>query len=193
MDNAIICKASAFAALKHQYQRRKNADETPYINHPLGVAFLISNVGKVNTTNILCAAILHDTIEDTDTSYDELVENFGKEIADIVMEVTDDKSKPKLYRKLHQIVHAKEISYAARMVKLADKLYNLNDTIESPPITWTDDEIVGYFVWAEKTINEMRGTNEMLENELDKAFDKILTPEIDKEKALTRYYEIMSK
>lgn len=83
------------------------------------------------------AAILHDTVEDTDTSFDEIEEHFGKVIRDIVAEVTDDKSKPKQERKRLQIQHAKNASHEAKLVKLADKLYNLRDLERNTPEGWT--------------------------------------------------------
>lgn len=160
-----------FAAEKHKNQRRKNAEKTPYINHPIGVMNLISNVGKVNDLPILQAAVLHDTVEDTKTTFDEIEQRYGKQVRDIVAEVTDDKSLPKAERKKLQIQNAHKKSYAGRMVKLADKLYNLRDLIECAPDKWTVERIQGYFVWAYLAINEIRGTNKFLEDELNKAFN----------------------
>src|SRR5579863_6095940 len=96
---AIVLAASAFAAHKHRDQRRKGAEASPYINHPIAVANVLANEAHIIEPVVLAAALLHDTIEDTDTTVDELVAEFGSEIAGIVLEVTDDKSLPKQERK----------------------------------------------------------------------------------------------
>lgn len=102
----------------------------------LGVACLLVEA-DVSDLNVLMAAILHDTVEDTDTSFDELEEQFGKAVRAIVAECTDDKSKPKQMRKILQIRHAKKISREAKLVKLADKLYNLRDLERCTPVGWS--------------------------------------------------------
>ena len=112
-------KTVDFAARKHRDQRRKDPESTPYINHPIGVAMLLVE-HKVNDRKVIMAALLHDTVEDTDTTYDELVKEFGREIADIVMEVTDDKSLHKAARKLFQILNASKKTQEAKLVKLTD-------------------------------------------------------------------------
>ena len=99
----MIIKAASFAAYKHRNQRRKDADASPYINHPLGLASILTGKGGVIVTATICVALLHDTIEDTDTSVNELEQEFGAEICALVLEVTDDKSLPKVERKLAQI------------------------------------------------------------------------------------------
>lgn len=116
--------AFAFAADKHKNQRRKDAEASPYINHPIALANLLLNEAGVEDQRVLIAAILHDTIEDTDTTEQELVKHFGKDVADIVLEVTDDKALPKAERKRLQIEHAAHISRRAKLVKLADKICN---------------------------------------------------------------------
>jgi guanosine-3',5'-bis(diphosphate) 3'-pyrophosphohydrolase len=128
----LLLRALAFAAHKHRDQRRKNKDASPYINHPIAAANAISNEGGIDDPVVLAAALLHDTIEDTDTTYDELVREFGKEIAAIVLEVTDDKSLPKDERKRLQIAHAARRSPKAKLVKLADKICNLRDVAVRP-------------------------------------------------------------
>ena len=129
--------ALAFAADKHKNQRRKDADASPYINHPIALANLLLNEAGVEDQRVLIAAILHDTIEDTDTTEQELVKHFGKDVADIVLEVTDDKALPKAERKRLQIEHAAHISRRAKLVKLADKICNLRDITASPPAGWS--------------------------------------------------------
>ena len=132
-DLARLLGAAAFAARKHSTQRRKDAEASPYINHPLALADVLANEGGVLDIEVLCAALLHDTIEDTDTSADELRAGFGAAIADIVLEVSDDKALPKQARKDLQVEHAATISPQAKLVKLADKICNLRDLVASPP------------------------------------------------------------
>ncbi len=188
--NPTLFKTLVFACEKHKNQRRKDSDGTPYINHPIGVANYITNIGKVNDIQVLQAALLHDTVEDTETTLDEIVSEFGNDIAHIVSEVTDDKSLPKVERKKLQVEHAKTISGEAKLVKLADKLYNLNDILRSPPPKWTEDRIKGYFVWAWFCIENIRGTNTALEKELDIVFSKMLKDKPTMED-LEKYYSII--
>jgi guanosine-3',5'-bis(diphosphate) 3'-pyrophosphohydrolase len=117
-----VIKAVAFAAGKHCHQRRKDADASPYINHPIALANVLANEGEVEDPTVLCAAVLHDTIEDTETTDAELKELFGGMVTSIVLEVTDDKSLDKHVRKQRQIEHASHISPEAKLVKLADKI-----------------------------------------------------------------------
>lgn len=159
-----------FAAIKHKDQRRKNKAKDPYINHPIEVATLIQTVGKCNDENTLKAALLHDVVEDTNTSIDEIINQFGKDVANIVMEVTDDKSLSKYERKINQINSASKKSHEAKVIKLADKLSNLSSLADDPPVNWDKVTILGYFIWSYKVISNLRGTNEGIEAELDKIF-----------------------
>src|SRR5713101_8757667 len=129
-DLTLLLKALAFAAHKHRDQRRKDAQASPYINHPIALADVLVNEGGVTDVEVLCAALLHDTVEDTATTHEELANAFGSRIARIVAEVTDDKTLPKAERKRLQIEHAPSISREAKLVKLADKLCNLRDVAE---------------------------------------------------------------
>src|SRR5438128_10970757 len=121
----IILSALAFAAEKHRDQRRKNAEASPYINHPIALANMLANEGHVDDFVVICAALLHDTIEDTETTPEELRAAFGDEIAAIVLEVSDDKLLAKHDRKRVQIEHASSLSYKAKHVNLADKNLNM--------------------------------------------------------------------
>lgn len=167
----LIIKALEFAARKHRDQRRKDVIASPYINHPIALANVLSNEGGVSDVNVLCAALLHDTVEDTETTAAELTEIFGKTISDIVLEVTDDKSLSKEERKRAQIEHAAHISDQAKLVKLADKISNLRDIVGSPPADWDVVRKNEYFNWAKKVVDQVRGTNAALE----KIFDDIYT------------------
>lgn len=116
------------------------------------------------------AAILHDTVEDTATTHEEIEEHFGPAIRKIVEEVSDDKTLPKHVRKQLQIEHALTCSHKAKLVKLADKLYNLRDLQKSIPQYWSRDRVDQYFVWAKKVVDNLRGTNKKLEDALDELF-----------------------
>ena len=169
-DTTLILRAAAFAARKHRDQRRKDAEASPYINHPLELARVLAEVGGVTDTATLCGALLHDTIEDTATSEAELAELFGTEIATLVAEVTDDKGLPKAERKRLQVEHAASISDKAKRIKLADKICNLTDVASSPPADWSLDRRREYFDWAKQVIDRLRGVDPVLEAAFDKVY-----------------------
>jgi GTP diphosphokinase / guanosine-3',5'-bis(diphosphate) 3'-diphosphatase len=166
----IVLAASAFAAHKHRDQRRKGADASPYINHPIAVANVLANEAGITDPIILAAALLHDTIEDTDTTTQELEAEFGRKIAAVVIEVTDDKKLKKAVRKRRQIEHAATLSRRAKLVKFADKICNVRDMDQSPPIDWPLKRRRAYFTWARKVVDQMRGVSPTLENLFDAAF-----------------------
>jgi guanosine-3',5'-bis(diphosphate) 3'-pyrophosphohydrolase len=171
-DMGLVLKAMAFAADKHRNQRRKDADASPYINHPISLADVLWNVGRVRDPSIIAAALLHDTIEDTKTTKRELGRLFGAKIAGIVSEVTDNKELPKQRRKELQIEHAAYLSKRAKQVKLADKICNLIDILASPPKDWSIDRKREYFEWAKRVIDQVRGTNTKLERRFDQLYKK---------------------
>ena len=152
---ARLLDAINFSAQKHRVQRRKDAEESAYINHPIAVASVLLLEGGIDDLATLQAAILHDTVEDTQTSYEELVGRFGKDVADVVMELTDDKSLPKAERKLLQVTHAHKKSSSAVMVKLADKTCNLRDIVDAPPAGWTVERKREYFDWAKQVVDAL--------------------------------------
>lgn len=155
---------------KHSTQRRKDVDASPYINHPIAVASLLAVEAGVSDLTTLQAAILHDTIEDTETSFEELVARFGREVADIVMEVTDDKALPKEVRKQLQVAHAHKKSNSAAMVKIADKTCNLRDLANSPPGDWSVDRKREYYDWAKKVVDALPLQGGVLAEAFDRAF-----------------------
>jgi GTP diphosphokinase / guanosine-3',5'-bis(diphosphate) 3'-diphosphatase len=148
-------RALAFASRKHSQQRRKDADASPYINHPIALVSILAVEAGIDDRDTLCAALLHDTIEDTDTSVEELVEAFGGPVASLVQEVTDDKRLPKAERKLRQVEHAAHLSPKARSVKLADKIANLRDVADSPPVDWPLARRQEYFDWAKQVVDQI--------------------------------------
>jgi GTP diphosphokinase / guanosine-3',5'-bis(diphosphate) 3'-diphosphatase len=166
-DLGIFVKAVDFAARKHRFQRRKDEEASPYINHPIAVANVLATTGDISDPITLCAAVLHDTIEDTETSAEELEKGFGAHITKIVLEVTDDKSLPKQVRKQLQIEHAPHLSPQAKAVKLADKICNLRDVLIQPPVGWPIARCREYFEWAGKVVAGVRGTNPSLETLFD--------------------------
>jgi guanosine-3',5'-bis(diphosphate) 3'-pyrophosphohydrolase len=164
---AALVQAVAFAADKHRNQRRKDAEASPCINHPIALANVLANEGGVQDVTVLCAAVLHDTIEDTETTADELRALFGDQVAAVVLEVTDDKSLDKVQRKQLQIEHAAHCSPQAKLVKLADKICNLRDLLASPPADWSAERKQNYFDWAVNVIAGLRGVHPGLEAVFD--------------------------
>jgi len=167
---ALLLKALAFAAHKHRDQRRKDRDASPYINHPIALADVLVNEGGVSDVEVLCAALLHDTVEDTATTPEELVDAFGPRVARIVAEVTDDKTLSKADRKRLQVEHAARLSPEAKLVKLADKICNLRDVAERPPANWDLARRREYFDWAKQVVDGMRGAHPRLEAAFDAAY-----------------------
>src|SRR5678815_1277066 len=158
-DLRLLLKALAFAADKHRDQRRKDRKASPYINHPIALAEVLMQQGGIADPRILAAALLHDTIEDTRTTYEELKATFGPRVAKTVLEVTDNKRQRKHTRKRLQVEHAPNLSRNAKLVKLADKICNVRDLGEHPPVGWNKKRRREYFDWARNVIDQVRGTN----------------------------------
>jgi guanosine-3',5'-bis(diphosphate) 3'-pyrophosphohydrolase len=165
-----LIDALAFAARKHRDQRRKDVHASPYINHPIALAHVLAVEAGIADEATLVAAILHDTIEDTETTFDELRARFGLTVARIVAEVTDDKTLPKRRRKALQIEHAPHLSRRAKQVKLADKICNLRDLAAHPPHGWSLGRRHEYFEWAKQVIDGVRGAHRRLEQLFDAAY-----------------------
>lgn len=197
MDLIELMKAVDFAAEKHKEQKRKDPQGTPYINHPIRVCNKLTKAG-ITDLKILQAALLHDTLEDTKTTAEEIEKEFGIEVLKIVQECSDDKKLPAAERKKQQIAHASKISYEAMLVKLADKFDNLTDLLNNQPSSWSIERIQGYYYWSYLVIKEMSGTNTYLENELNELFSgtfiykeqyyPTLVPENERELLIENYY-----
>lgn len=169
MDTSVglILKGMRFAAEKHSDQRRKDSKLSPYINHPIQVAETLWTIGDVRDDTLLVAAILHDTIEDTATSPEEIKAQFGEHVLALVLEVTDDKSLPDKVRKQQQVDSAPHKTHGAKLLKLADKICNVRDLIDSPPLAWSRGRRGEYLLWTERVVAGLRGANARLENEYD--------------------------
>jgi guanosine-3',5'-bis(diphosphate) 3'-pyrophosphohydrolase len=165
-----ILKALDFAARKHRDQRRKDSEASPYINHPIALTNLLWNVAEVTDPVVIVGALLHDTVEDTQTTFEELEREFGREVKHLVREVTDDKTLPHQIRKQLQIEHAASLSQRARLVKLADKISNLRDMAAAPPADWSRERKQEYFEWAKNVVDRIRGTHPKLEAIFDQVY-----------------------
>ena len=170
VDVVTLLSAISFAAHKHRDQRRKDNAASPYINHPIALAHLLASTGGVDDIVVLQGAILHDTVEDTETTYEELVERFGRAVADVVAEVTDDKALPKVRRKELQVEHAPHKSREAALVKLVDKTCNLLDVANAPPVDWSLARRQEYFDWAKRVVDGLPPVNVELKAAFDAAF-----------------------
>ena len=166
-STGLILKAIRFAAEKHKGQKRKDTEASPYINHPIQVTEILWGIGGVRDTILLLAAILHDTIEDTDATPEEIRMHFGEEVLALVLEVTDDKSLPKEVRKQRQVETAPHKSQRARLLKIADKISNVQDIIRTPPKDWSLERRQEYVLWSQRVVAGLRGVNKKLESRYD--------------------------
>ena len=170
-DLALVLRAASFSADRHRSQFRKGVDASPYINHPIAVATVLAVEGGVGDEHILLAAVLHDTVEDTSASPEELQERFGPVVRLLVEEVTDDKELERAERKRLQIEHTPALSVAAKLIKLGDKICNMRDVVENPPTGWSLQRRRDYLDWAELVVAGCRGANRALED----SFDRVVT------------------
>jgi len=171
-DMGLVLRAARFAAWKHRDQRRKGRGAVPYINYPLDLAHVLWFEGGVADPVILAAALLHDTLEDTQTTLQELQGEFGEQVASIVMEVTDEPTLNWRARKKLQISRARLASAEAKQVKLADKICNLLSMVSSPPNGWPVERQRAYFDWSKEVVNQIRGVNPELEQRFDQIWKR---------------------
>lgn len=167
-NTPILRRATGFAAWKHDGQFRKGEGAMPYIHHPIEVSAILFEVGEITDLDILQSALLHDTIEDTKTTAEELELYFNARIRGLVLELTDDTTLLKHQRKAMQIEHAPHLSVGAQAIKLADKISNVTDVAFAKPIDWPDERQLQYFDWATRVIDGLRGCNAALEAAFDK-------------------------
>jgi guanosine-3',5'-bis(diphosphate) 3'-pyrophosphohydrolase len=174
----LLLRALAFAAEKHRNQRRMDAEKTPYINHPAALADVLANEGGVTDMETLCAALLHDTLEDTQTTEEELRQHFGDAITHLVREVSDDPNLDWRERKRQQVERGPHLSRSAQQIKLADKICNLRDLIASPPSAWALERRREYCEWAYALVNTIRAANSALAECFDHIYAQRLRPEL---------------
>ena len=186
IEMSLLLKALNFSAEKHCHQRRKDRKASPYINHPIEVANILWTIGDIFDISTIIAAILHDTIEDTDTTAEEIRDQFGDDVLGLVLEVSDDRRLPKQERKQKQVTHSPHLSCRAKQLKLADKICNVHDIAFAPPDAWPIERRWEYLQWAEAVINGLRGTHAQLE----KYFDETLA---DARKKLTEEQSLEDK
>ncbi len=182
-EMTLILRALKFAALKHRDQRRKDPAATPYINHPISVMEMLWDIAGVREIEVLVAALLHDTLEDTATTPQELETLFGTQVLALVQEVSDDKSLPRDVRKQLQVEHAADHSPGARLIKIADKTCNVHDIGVTPPPNWSIERRRAYLEWSYKVIAGMRGTHPALEAEFDRVLEEA-QQQVEKQAAL---------
>lgn len=169
-DIVLLAHAADYAARQHIGQRRKGERAEPYINHLTEVAALLADATGGGDVTLLAGGLLHDTLEDTDATYEDLKQRFGPEVAALVAEVTDDKSLPKEERKRLQIDKTPSKSRRAKLLKIADKTSNLRSMVSSPPKGWTSERLRDYVDWAEQVVRSCRGLNATLDAAFDKAY-----------------------
>ena len=161
-----LLAAVEYAAKKHEGQTRKDAEKTPYIIHPIGVSKILWEIGGIRDIDILSAALLHDTLEDTDATEEDITALFSGRVLSIIKELSNDPNLSTEENKQRQIDHAPHLSYEAKLVKLADRLYNVRDLVPPPP-DWSPEKVEGYYSWGEKLLDALRGTHKDLEEALE--------------------------
>jgi guanosine-3',5'-bis(diphosphate) 3'-pyrophosphohydrolase len=159
----LVLASLRFAARKHRNQRRKGEDGSPYLHHCIEVADTLADPGGVTDPEVLAAAVLHDTLEDTDATPAELESVFGERIRRLVEEVSDDRSLPRDRRRARQVERAAGLSHEAKLIKLADKICNVRDVAHSPPVGWSVERCREYVEWTARVVEGCRGANRMLE------------------------------
>ena len=168
-DIVKLADAYGFAADRHVGQRRKGEAGEPVVNHLAEVADLVARATAGADAELVVAAVLHDTVEDTDTTFEDLAARFGRRVADLVAEVTDDKTLPLAERKRLQVEHAAHASHGAKVIKIADKTSNLRAMAESPPRDWSVARRAAYLEWGRQVVANCRGANRWLEDQFDAA------------------------
>ncbi len=126
LDTSLWQQASAFAARAHRHQLRRDG-RTPYYSHCVRVAMTVALKFGCTNDRVLAAALLHDTIEDTDTDYDDLLKRFGPEVADLVAAMTKDMRLVESQREPAYDAQLADGPWEARLIKLADVYDNLSD------------------------------------------------------------------
>jgi (p)ppGpp synthase/HD superfamily hydrolase len=164
-----VLRAADVAARWHVHQRRKGPAQEPYMNHLLEVASLVTEATGGTEPSVVIAALLHDAIEDQEVPAALIAREFGQKVADIVMEVTDDKALLKDERKRKQVESSHKKSREAKLIKLADKTSNLRAVTLSPAHDWSVKRRLEYIEWSKSVVAGLRGTSPWLEQQFDEA------------------------
>lgn len=179
MNQKDLIEALYFAADRHKNQTRKGVGKIPYINHPVKVAKILSDAEEEDL-HLIIAALLHDVVEDTANGEKEIKElsntiadQFGQDVLQIVLEVSDDKSLPVEERKQLQVSHTPNLSDRAKKLKIADKISNVQDIEIDPPENWTKERKVAYLDWAKQVVDGARGLNHKLDQYFDQVYDDV--------------------
>ncbi|MFM7021781.1 MAG: HD domain-containing protein [Flavobacteriales bacterium] len=163
-DHNLIFRALNFAALKHASHKRKGSDALPYINHPIKVTSIIAQFVPEASSELIAAAVLHDVVEDSDATINDIKNMFGATIASIVNEVTDDKTLSKAECRKKQIENAPHLSYNAKLIRICDKIANVRDICgEDIPDDWDYKTKIDYLNWAEEVVKAMGKFHDELE------------------------------
>jgi (p)ppGpp synthase/HD superfamily hydrolase len=165
----LLARAMDFASHRHAGQRRKGLRAEPYDIHVTEVARLLAEATDGADPALVAAGLLHDTLEDTRTSVDELRAAFGEDVAGLVLEVTDDKTLDRAERRRRQVAEARTKSLRARMIRIADKTANLHSIAESPPLGWSARRKAEYVAWAREVVAGCRPANGRLEQLFEEA------------------------
>lgn len=160
-----LLEALRCAADWHRNDRRKGPAAAPYINHPIVVAEQLAAQGLGEDVELLMAAVLHDVIEDTEATFEEVSRAFGSRVANIVQEVSDDKSLEKEVRRKRVVDTIGGKSREARLIKLSDLVANVHDIVDHPP-QWSLERKLNYLGWAERVAAAVAGTHAGLEAQL---------------------------
>ena len=163
----LISEAAELAARRHSGMARKGRGNEPYVNHLAEVASLLAMATDGADAELVAAGWLHDTIEDTETTREELAEKFSDRVASLVVECTDDMSLPKAERRRLQVVDAPKKSAGAKLIKIADKISNIGARIHADPSAEERDDLTGYTDWAEQVVGGCRGGNQWLDTKFD--------------------------
>jgi guanosine-3',5'-bis(diphosphate) 3'-pyrophosphohydrolase len=163
----LVCEAAELAARRHNGMARKGRGNEPYINHLAEVANLLCAATEGADAELVAAGWLHDSIEDTDTTREELAQRFSERVGSLVQECTDDMSLPKAERRRLQVVNAPHKSAGAMLIKIADKISNVGARIVADPSAEERDDLVDYTNWAEQVVAGCRGGNAFLDQTFD--------------------------
>lgn len=154
-----LLEAIFFVAQRHSTQRRKGPGGQPYVNHLIEAATLLATVGGVTDVEVLMAAVLHDVLEDTPTTREEVLALFGARVLLLVESLTDDKALPRAERREQVLAHLPHADDATKVVKLADLCSN----VMTLPSDWAPEHAREYLRWARRAAELCASSNPALD------------------------------